>query len=348
MINIIGWDIGGANTKAAWVAFERGQVSNVRTASRPYEIWRDKKQLSPLLRDMLAQVTSTPPQAMALTMTAELSDIFRSKREGVLFVLESVAAAFPGLPVYALCLTGEFIPLAEARTRPLDLAAANWLATALFVAEQYGDGLLVDIGSTTTDIIPIQNGRVACLGRTDLDRLLAGELVYTGLLRTHLAAIVHHVPMRGRSCPVSAEYFAISGDVHLILGHIQPADYTCPTPDGRPATVEYARERLARLVCADLEMLSTVEVDEMANAIYHQQVQQIQEAVQQVLSRLPLHRELPLVAMGGGAFLAVQVGQRLGLEVVDWAAHWGHEVSEVAPCLAAAHLLAEQLEAGSH
>jgi probable H4MPT-linked C1 transfer pathway protein len=346
MINIIGWDIGGANTKAAWVAFERGQVSTVRTASSPYEIWRDKEQLSPLLLDMLDQVTSVPPQAMALTMTAELSDVFRSKREGVLFVLESVAAAFPDLPVYALSLTGEFIPLAEAWTRPLDLAAANWLATALFVAKQYGDGLLVDVGSTTTDIIPIQNDRVACLGRTDLDRLLAGELVYTGLLRTHLAAIVHHVPVRGRSCPVSAEYFAISGDVHLILGHIDPAHYTCSTPDGRPATVEYARERLARLVCADLEMLSAAEVDEMANAIYHQQMRQIQEAVQQVLSRLPGHRALPLVAIGAGSFLAAQIGQQLGLKVLDLATHWGHEVSEVAPCLAVAHLLAERLEAG--
>ncbi|MBI5955883.1 MAG: hypothetical protein HY871_02675 [Chloroflexi bacterium] len=279
-------------------------------------------------------------------MTAELADVFCSKREGVLFVLESIAAAFPDCPIYALSLAGEFVALAEARTRPLDFAAANWLATALFLARQYPNCLLVDVGSTTTDIIPILNGGVAGLGRTDLDRLLAGELVYTGVLRTHLAAIVRRVPVRGRLCPVSAEYFAISGDVHLILGHIQPADYTCSTPDGRPPTAEYARERLARLVCADLELLSPAEVDEMAYYIHHQQLRQIEESMHQVLSRLAGRRDLPLVAMGSGAFLAAEVGRRLGLTVLDLAAQWGREGSEVAPCWAVAHLLAERLEAG--
>ena len=345
MISVVGWDIGGVNTKATWLAFEHGEVTALRTASRLLEIWRGKERLSPLLQELATQLMPVPPQAMALTMTAELSDAFRSKREGVLFVLESMAAAFPDVPVHALSMAGDFVPLEKARTRPLDLAASNWLATGLFAARQFRNAILVDVGSTTTDIIPIQDSRVVGLGRTDLERLLAGELVYTGLLRTHLAAIVRSVPVRGHLCPVSSEYFAISGDVHLILGHIQPADYTCPTPDGRAETVEYARERLARLVCADMEMLSPAEVDEMAKAIYHQQVQQIEDAVQQVLSRLPGQEGLPLVATGTGAFLAAQVGHRLGLKAVDWAPHWGHEVSAVAPCLAVANLLAEQLEA---
>jgi probable H4MPT-linked C1 transfer pathway protein len=346
LITVVGWDVGGANTKAAWLEYERGEVRRVRVASHPYEIWRDKGQLPQVLQGVLAEVTMETPQAMALTMTAELSDVFRSKREGVLFILESVAAAFPGCPTYALSLAGEFVPLDEARAQPLDFAAANWLAAALFVARRHPHCLLVDVGSTTTDIIPILGGQVASLGHTDLERLTAGELVYTGVLRTSLAAIVHTVPVRGRFCRVSSEYFTISGDVHLILGHIQPQDYTCPTPDGRPPTAEYARERLARLVCADGEMLSAEEVDEMARYIYGQQLHQVGGALEQVLSRLASHRELPLVTMGLGAFLAAEVGRRLGLMVFDLEACWGREASVVAPCLAAAHLLAERLEVG--
>jgi hypothetical protein len=251
-----------------------------------------------------------------------------------------------------MSLSGEFIPLTEARLRPLDFAAANWLATALFLARQYPDGLSVDVGSTTTDIIPILGGRVASRGRTDLERLMAGELVYTGALRTHLAAIVHSVPVGGRFCPVSSEYFAISGDVHLILGHLRPEDYTCPTPDGRPPTVVSARGRLARLVCADTEVLSPAEIDAMARYIYEQQLQQISQALLQVLSRLvhgakaPTTNDLPVVAMGSGAFLAVDAARRLGLTVFELGARWGRETSAVAPCLAAAHLLVEQMEAG--
>jgi len=345
LITIVGWDVGGANVKAAWLAYEQSEAQTVQVASRPFEVWRDKDRLPKVLQTVLAEVTAEMPQAMALTMTAELADIFCTKREGVLFVLDSVLATFPDCTGYALSLSGEFIPLKEARTRPLDFAAANWLATALFMARQYPDCLLVDVGSTTTDIIPILDGRVANHGRTDLERLIAGELVYTGALRTHLAAIVHAVPVGGRFCPVSSEYFAISGDVHLILGHLGPEDYTCPTPDGRPPTVTSARQRLARLVCADTEMLSPAEIDEIAHYIHQQQLQQISEALQQVLSRLVGRRNLAVVAMGSGAFLASEAGRSLGLTVFDLEARWGREASAVAPCLAVAHLLAKQMEA---
>ena len=133
------------------------------------------------------------------------------------------------------------------------------------------DALLIDVGSTTADVIPIAGGRVAATGRNDLERLLAGELVYTGVLRTNLAAIAPRVPVRGGWCPVSSEYFAISADVHLVLGHLAPEAYDCPTPDGRPATVEFARERIARLVCADAEQLDGDEIDAIAAFLHGEQ-----------------------------------------------------------------------------
>ena len=346
MITIVGWDVGGANVKVAWLAYEWGKVREVRVSSRPYEIWRDEDRLPQVLMEVLGEVTSGSPQAMALTMTAELADVFSTKREGVLFVLDSLLRAFPGCSGYALSLAGEFVPLEDVRVRPLDFAASNWLATALYVARRYQDCLLVDIGSTTTDVIPILGGQVAAQGRTDLQRLMAGELVYTGVLRTPLAAIVHSVPVGGRFCPVSSEYFGISGDVHLILGHLSPADYTCPTPDGRPPTVSSARQRLARLVCADSEMLSQAEIDEMAHYVYQRQVRQVGEALLRVLSRLAGHRDLPVIPAGIGSFLAVEVGRRLGLSVVDLDAFWSRDASAVAPSLAAAYLLAEQMESG--
>ena len=346
MITVVGWDIGGVNVKAAWLMYARGAAQEVKTVSCPYEIWRAKERLPDVLQKVLAEIAGELPQAMAVTMTAELSDVFATKREGVLFVLDSLQAAFPACPAYALSLSGEFVPLAQARQRPLEFAAANWLATALFIARAYPDCVLVDVGSTTTDILPILDGQVANTGRTDLERLMAGELVYTGALRTHLAAIVHSVPVRGRFCRVASEYFAISGDVHLILGHVRPEEYTCPTPDGRPPSVASARGRLARLVCADTEMLSVAEIKAIARYIHTQQVEQIAQGVLQVLSRLADRGDLPLVATGAGAFLAVEAGQRLELRVVDLTAEWGRERAAVAPSLAAAYLLAERLEAG--
>src|ERR671914_1271832 len=256
MGGVVGLDVGGANTKAVW---RNGDER--RALSRPFEVWRDRDALAAVLREVVAGVAPEPVEAVALTTTAELSDAFRTKREGVGFVLDAAEAAAGGRPLLAFTNAGELLPLGEARARALDVAAANWMASALAVAGRYADALMIDVGSTTADVIPIAAGRVAAAGRTDLDRLLAGELVYTGAQRTNLAAIAPRVPVRGRWCPVASTAFAISADVHLILGHLAPADYTCPTPDGRPATVEFARERVARLVCADVEQLAAEEID---------------------------------------------------------------------------------------
>jgi probable H4MPT-linked C1 transfer pathway protein len=194
--------------------------------------------------------------------------------------------------------------------------------------------LVIDVGSTTTDIVPVAAGRVAATADNDLERLLAGELVYTGVLRTNLAAIAPRVPVRGEWCPVSSEYFAISADIHLVLGHVEPEAYDCTTPDGRPATVAFARERIARLVCSDLEQLGEGDVDAIAAFLHGEQVRQIEDAAR----RAQLAPEAPVVAVGSGAFLAREVAARLGRAVAD--APWGATGGEVAPAAALAALLA--------
>src|SRR3954451_7933636 len=264
-------DIGGANVKAAWL---RG--TSLRTVSRPFEVWRDRRALGGVLREVAAEVAAGPADAVAVTTTAELSDAFRTKREGVAFVLDAAEAALGDRPLSVLTTAGELVSVEAARTRPWDVAAANWVATAVAVAGAHPDALLADVGSTTTDIVPIAAGRVAASGRTDLERLLAGELVYTGVLRTNLAAIAPRVPVHGAWCPVSSESFAISGDVHLVLGDLDT--YDCPTPDGRPATAAFARERIARLVCADTEQLEDAEIDAIAAFLHGEQVRQIEAA----------------------------------------------------------------------
>jgi probable H4MPT-linked C1 transfer pathway protein len=202
------------------------------------------------------------------------------------------------------------------------------------VAAAYSDALLIDVGSTTSDIVPIAAGRVAATGCCDLERLLAGELVYTGVLRTNLAAIAPRVPVRGDWCPVSSEYFAISADMHLVLGGLEPEAYKCPTPDGRPATVDFARERIARLVCSDLEQLDEDEVDAIAAFLHDEQLRQIEDAAR----RVQLPPGAPVVAVGSGAFLARAVAARLERTVAD--APWDATAGEVAPAAALAALAA--------
>ena len=310
MGGVIGLDVGGANTKAVW----RDGVQR-RIVSRPFEVWREPEALEAMLREVVADVAPEPVDAVALTTTAELSDAFRTKREGVGFVLDAAEAALGVRQLLALTTAGELVSVAEARARPLDVAAANWMASALAVAARHSNALIIDVGSTTVDVIPITAGRVAAVGRTDLDRLLAGELVYTGALRTNLAAIAPRVPVRGCWCPVASELFAISADVHLILGHLTREAYTCATPDGRPASVEHARERVARLVCADAEQLAAEEIDAIAAFLHAEQGRQIEAAARRVSARFD--GAPPVVPLGAGAFLARVAAQRLRRAVVE-------------------------------
>ena len=275
MKRVLGWDIGGANVKVACVEESAGGLT-VETQSRPFEIWRAKGELRALLQALAAALP--PAEATAVTMTAELSDAFRTKREGVGFVLDAVAGVGPE-PVRVLTTSGAFVDVATARACPLEVAAANWIATATLVARHVPDALLVDVGSTTADVVPIRGGSVAARGRTDPERLLARELVYTGAVRTNVAAVVPHVPLWGGQCPVASEWFALSGDAHVLLGDLAPEEYTCPTPDGRPATPEYAAERLARVVCADVEMLRPEEIRAIAGAVAEAQVREIAAAM---------------------------------------------------------------------
>jgi (4-(4-[2-(gamma-L-glutamylamino)ethyl]phenoxymethyl)furan-2-yl)methanamine synthase len=343
LTQILAWDIGGANIKAVRLALQRNQARQVKVVSRPFEIWREKDHLPEALSEIHSHLFSTEmPQAIAVTMTAELSDVFATKRDGVTFILESIRSCFPDLAIYVLNLSGQFMPVCEALAHPLDCAATNWLASAQWVARKFPECLMVDVGSTTTDILPILDGKLNVVGRTDMARLTSGELVFTGILRTNLAAIVQTVPVAGRRCRVASEYFAVSGDVHLVLGHLRTQDYTCATPDGQPPSVASARRRLARLVCADTEMLSAGEIDAMAEYIYVRQVSQVCEGLSQALSRLPGLRRSPLVVVGSGAFLGLAAAKSMNLTIADLAATWDREELAVLPCVSAAHLLAEQ------
>src|SRR6266498_3210123 len=169
MSGLLGWDIGGVNTKAARVAGAatgRGRVLAVRAA--PYEVQRDPAALAPLLARLAAELDAGPGDAHGVTMTAELSQLFRTKRDGVGFVLDAVAAAFPDAEVRVWSVDARWRTPAEARREPLAVAAANWAATAHVVGRTCSECLLVDVGSTTTDVIPIQGGAPVARGRTDV------------------------------------------------------------------------------------------------------------------------------------------------------------------------------------
>ena len=330
---VIGWDIGGVNTKVARVQHGRVLVAH----SHPYEIQRHPAALGPLLTTLAMQVESTAGDRHAVTMTAELSQMFRTKRDGVAFVLDAVSSAFSSSDIHVYSVDGRFLSPAGARCEPLAVAASNWAATARVVAASYPDAILIDIGSTSTDIIPIEDGQVVAVGATDTARLASGELVYSGALRTAVEAITAVVPLGDTTASVSAEAFALVGDVHVWRGDFASDDYSVPTPDARPTSREFAGERIARIVCADREMLDDRAISAIADAVASAQVDVISKAITRVRAR---HTRLHTAVITGlGSFIAARAARQAGLNVVRLADTLGDDASRCAPAAAVALLL---------
>ena len=284
MVNVLSYDVGGANTKAALISVKKGKLLNAQVAVEYFPIWKEPEKLAKVLLKLNQKLSASNLDGVALTMTAELSDAYQTKREGVNNILTCVSKAFPDVPVFVLNTHAELVTLDVAKQEPLEVAAANWAATGWLVAKKLKNCVVIDVGSTSTSIIPIAQGKVVARGKTDLDKLMFGELVYTGSLRTNVAAIVHSIPIRNSVAGVASELFALSGDVHLVLGNITRQDYSSETADGRGKTIPEALKRLARVVCADTEMLTRQEIIKMAEYVSNEQIQQVAEGLSKVYS----------------------------------------------------------------
>jgi hypothetical protein len=313
---ILGLDIGGANTKAA-------SSDGLFAESVYLPLWKH----APLLENVLRLLALQEPQAVAAVITGELADCFSTKREGISSLTAMVKRAF-SCPVYFWGASG------FAWTDPLELAAANWSASAALLAREVGDCLFVDMGSTTTDLIPIKKGE-ALAGKTDFLRLAGGDLVYMGMLRTRLDALLPQALIEGLRVPLAPEFFAIIGDAYLALGRISEECYACETPDGAGTDREAALRRLARSVCADLEEIG----EAGALAIAEQACEKQKSILVAAMKRQAEKHGLTKVAAAGiGEGLIAEAAAFLGLECVRLSQKYGAEISDVFPAYAVARL----------
>lgn len=333
-MNCLGLDIGGANLKAASLG---GWAKSV-----PFALWRNPGGLANALRELIA--AAPPTNRLAVTMTGELCDCFSTKADGVRHILDAVRVVAEGREVAVYLSDGRFVTLTEANAMPELAAASNWRALADFVRGNFAIGksaLLVDIGSTTTDIIPIVAGHVAAVGRNDTERLRSSELVYTGVGRTPVCAVVKSLPYRDGWCPVAAELFSTTADAYLILGRIAEDPSATWTADGRPLVLACARQRLARQVCGDVGDFTNDELYEMAAYISHVQQNDIRCAIGTVVR--PQNTPDVCIASGNGDFLALKIlAEALpNVTVLGLSEQLGRGASACAPafavCVASCH-----------
>ncbi|MBT9291905.1 hydantoinase/oxoprolinase family protein [Prosthecodimorpha staleyi] len=300
----IGWDIGGAHLKAA--VAEDGRI--VAVVQEPCALWLGLDRLDDAFAAILDRI-GTGGRHRA-TMTGELVDLFTSRAEGVA-ALAARAARHLGADVTIYAGRAGQVAVDGAATHANDVASANWHATAGLTGAALGAALLIDMGSTTTDIIPVRAGAAAARGYSDAERLASGELVYTGVVRTPLMALAADIPFAGRRLGVMAEHFATTADIWRLLGRLpQDADQH-GTADGRGKSVVESRLRLSRMVGVDVAEASETAWRDLAAAFAEAQIRRVHDAAATVLSGAGLPDEAPVVACGVGAFAIEEVARRL-------------------------------------
>ena len=304
MIRTAGYDIGGAHLKVALI--EGGRPVNVHQI--PCALWRGVDQLAAAFAE--ARRVTGIAERHAVTMTGELADVFPDRFTGVARIVELATAALGPDARFWMGRRG-FGDAAEAAARWEDVASANFLASATLAAARWGEGLLIDMGSTTTDIVPFKAGVDAAHGLTDGDRLRSGELVYTGLTRTPVMAVVTRERFQGAWQTLARDPFATMADVRRVLGELPDGVDQHATADGRGTSVAESRARLARCFGRDVQEGDAADWAVSAGLIAEEQLASILEGCRQVLGAAALAPNAPVIAAGIGTEVAGEIARRL-------------------------------------
>ena len=313
---IVGWDVGGAHLKAVLINAQ-GHVLDAKQVYCP--LWRGLNELESAIDSILPAMQA---EAHVVTMTGELADIFADRHSGVLAIAQTMqrklskANSAVQLKFFAGS-KGMVAPDAVAQVTS-DIASMNWLASMYYLAQQLPQAIFIDIGSTTTDIALLSDGKPNVQGLTDAARMRCDELVYTGVVRTPLMALAHKIPFAGQLVNVAAEHFATTADVYTLTGELAPEDNMADTADGADKTVACSARRIARMVGWDAHDAPLSAWVGLAHAFKHAQLNLVRQAV---LSKLSLQQKieenaeasLQLIGAGAGEFLTASLAQQLGI-----------------------------------
>ena len=314
MNSVIGWDIGGANVKAARA--ERGRlVAVTQTACAPHE---GLATLECAIRETVAVIGSA--ESHRVTMTAELSDAFEDRARGVVSIA-AICSREIGAGDIGFYAGPRGLVSREAIADAADLvASANWRVSAEFAAQHCAEALFIDMGSTTTDLIPIRDGAVAALGASDSDRLACGELAYAGFSRGAPQSYAVRAPIDGRWTPLVNEAFASMADIRRITGDLPEGECAAdraPTADGRPKTLDASRARLARLVGRDAAQLPLARARSLADYLAREQMRAIEDQIALLVSREAIAPDSPIIGAGVGRALVARLADAQGRAYQD-------------------------------
>ena len=295
-MKIIGWDIGGAHIKAVKIDFKKKELKNLHMYS---PIWKNINTLEKSIK--LIKKKFGKNNYHAVVMTAELSDIFKNRKLGVKHII-NLSSKILGDKNTFFYNKKNFIKKNIALDKANSLKSLNWHATANFIGSFFSNCVLVDIGSTTTDIIPIKNKNVISKGCNDYKRLQSNELLYLGVLRSPINAIE-------KKKNLIYENFADLGDVYRILKKIPAKFDLLPTKDNKNKDKHSSARRIARIFGKDYKKNDFLKWKKVCYKIEKNHLKILSENIKKVEKR-NFSKKVPIIGAGIGEFLIKKINNR--------------------------------------
>lgn len=349
-----GWDLGGAHLKVAQID-DQGVAVQIAQIACP--LWHGIQALDYALAEARA-IIGAAPACHAVTMTGELADIFSDRSTGVNTLAARMAHCLgDSAPLFYAGRQG-LVSAASVACNTQAIASANWLATAQYLSLRLPGGILLDLGSTTADLVVLRDGAVATNAATDAERLARQELIYTGVVRTPVMAVARLAPFDGEWQGVAAERFATMGDVYRLTGQLTDAmlahHVQFDATDNQGATPADCARRLARMLGRDASAAEPAHWTQLAHYLARRQRDVLANALERVRSRAPALCALPLIGAGIGRFVVRDLAAAMGHDYIDFSdcvdadAAWRDYAAVCAPATALAYLLRNQRGGSPH
>ena len=299
----IGWDIGGAHLKAVLLDADGVALKAYQLAC---PLWKGLLELERAMTEM-SHLLQQPEAISLVTMTGELVDLFPNRETGVCEIAKVVNTLL-GRNVMFYAGASGWVNFGEVGANADAIASMNWHASTQYLSQFMSKGLFIDIGSTTTDMIPIERDPLAAIGQTDAHRMANYALIYTGVVRTPLMALGQTIIFKERTYYLAAEYFATTADVYRML-HQLPVDADmADTADGKGKTLTDTARRLARMIGHDMEEYPMSDWAALAQSFKQLQKSLLMQAIQVHANQ----NKLPILAAGIGTFLCKELAGELG------------------------------------
>ena len=340
---ITGWDIGGAHLKVAQCT-QQGEL--LHAFEVPCPLWQGIEELSKAVKKIQKKLIG-PTSINAITMTGELVDIFTDRQSGVDEIITNIQPFLSEGSCHIYAGEQAWLSPSEAKKQWRQVASRNWQASVSYTAQAIEKGLFIDVGSTTSDILAINNHQAPPTAFNDFERQAISELHYAGVIRTPLIAIAHTAPFDNKTIRLAAEVFATSGDCWCILGQLNPSAVQDSTSDGQTWQKSDCIRRLARLLGADAHEFPEQQWEQLAQWFAQQQIMQLQQACQTVLANhTTISQKAPLIGAGIGRFMVQHCAKQLGKDYIDFSSLTNPsspQAADNAPAAAIALLASQQL-----